>query len=184
MDPERGHMVKARRTHLARGDMLEKFSGMELSDVEFTQRAAWYLAHRVDLHDELEFLAIRRDHEGFPTEIVNGSEVVAFDATDSSITLANGDTQTADLIVAADGVHSQATRHVGHDNFAAPTGMSAFRFLIPSDTLREDPETASFLEDDEGRFKIFTGSGDRRLVWHACRKYDVSTQWLALPNYQ
>ena len=174
MDPERARMVKARRTHLAYGDTLEKFYGMELSDVEFTYRA-WYLAHRVDLHNELKFLATRTDDEGFPAKIVTGTEVVAFDTLSASITLANGDTEIADVIVAADGVHSQATRHIlGHDNLAAPTGMSAFRFLIPSDVLRDDPETASFLEDDAGRFKIFTGTGDRRLVWYPCRKYVVS----------
>ena len=178
-------MVKACRTHLAHGDTLEKFYGMELSEVESTYRAAWYTAHRVDLHEELKFLATRTDDEGFPAEIVTGTEIVAFDALNASITLANGDIRTADLIVAADGVHSQATRHVlGHENFAAPTGMSAFRFLIPSDVLRDDPKTASFLENDEGRLKIFTGTGDRRLVWYPCRKYDVSAQRLVLPSYQ
>lgn len=88
-----------------------------------------------------------------------------------SVTLKDGTTHTADVIVAADGVHSEATRVVlGVENPALPTNQTAFRFLIPSLALSRDPETVHFLDSDDGRFKVFTGDNGKRLVWYPCRK--------------
>ena len=59
----------------------------------------------------------------------------------------------------------------GRDNPAKPTGSSAFRFLIPTEEILADEQTAHFLrgEGKDGRFKIFVGDGGRRLVYYPCR---------------
>jgi len=75
-------------------------------------------------------------------------------------------------VIAADGVHTKAVKAIlGYPNPALPTVKYnfAFRFLIPAEEIRADPETAGFLEDDKGRMKIFNGDW-KRLVWYPCRK--------------
>ena len=92
------------------------------------------------------------------------------DQDTASITLADGTTSTADLIIAADGVHSIAVKQViGHDSPASPTGQSAFRFLIPTDEILADVQTRYFLDGKDSKFKVFVGKGGRRLVWYPCR---------------
>ena len=87
------------------------------------------------------------------------------------ITLADMTSRQGDLIVAADGVHSSAVSSViGVDSKALPTGFSAFRFLIPTQAILDDPQTRHFLEEGKGsQFKLFVGEGGRRLVWYPCR---------------
>lgn len=93
------------------------------------------------------------------------------DAEMGSITLADSTVHKADLIVAADGVHSLATEAVlGYQNAAHGTGQSMFRFLIPSSEIVADPETAHFLDAGDGCFKIFLGNAGNRIVWYSCRK--------------
>ena len=40
--------------------------------------AAFYFAHRVDLHSELKLLATREEGPGKPAEILTGKEVVGY----------------------------------------------------------------------------------------------------------
>jgi salicylate hydroxylase len=104
-------------------------------------------------------------------EVILKSEAVAYDADEGSVTLTDASVHYADLIVAADGVHSSAVHQVtGHATPAASTGSAAFRFLIPTETLQQDPETASLLED--GLMRVIVAEGVRRLVWYPCSKYE------------
>jgi salicylate hydroxylase len=92
-----------------------------------------------------------------------------------TVTLENSKVDSADLIVAAEGVHSRATKVIlGALQQPTPTDQSAFRFLIPTSEIAADPETADFVKDDEGRFKVFTGARGNRIVWYPCRKYDLA----------
>ncbi|KAL8723399.1 MAG: hypothetical protein Q9225_000315 [Loekoesia sp. 1 TL-2023] len=92
------------------------------------------------------------------------------DPDSATITLADTTTHQGDLIIAADGVHSSAvSRVIGHDTKALPTGFSAFRFLIPTEVILADAQTRRFLEEQDGKFRIFVGEGGRRLVWYPCR---------------
>jgi salicylate hydroxylase len=77
----------------------------------------------------------------------------------------------ADLIVAADGVHSKAVDHVlGEEEIqAGNTGWSCMRWLVPTEELLADPETSTLVQDSVQRF--FIGSaGAGGLVWYPCRK--------------
>ena len=77
------------------------------------------------------------------------------------------------MVIAGDGVHSGAVEAIlGEPNPALPTSNYnfAYRFLIPASEIAADPETAHFLENDDGRMKFIIGEGNR-LVWYPCRKY-------------
>lgn len=62
------------------------------------------LSHRIQLHDELKKKAAAIDGTGIPAVIKTSSTVVDVDCTTATITLANGDTFSGDLILGADGV--------------------------------------------------------------------------------
>lgn len=86
--------------------------------------------------------------------------------------MVNGNVVQGDLVIAADGVHSVAVEVIlGSKNPALPTTAYnfAYRLLIPSKELAADPETAHFLEGDDGRMKFLVGDG-KRIVWYPCRK--------------
>jgi 2-polyprenyl-6-methoxyphenol hydroxylase-like FAD-dependent oxidoreductase len=60
--------------------------------------------HRSDLHDELKRLAIG-EGEGPPAQLHLDSNIVACDPEAGTVTLGNGDTIHADLVIGADGIH-------------------------------------------------------------------------------
>ncbi|KAH2001944.1 hypothetical protein KXV80_000735 [Aspergillus fumigatus] len=166
-DPKRARFVTGLRTMVVPGTSLTSNVGVDCSHFVETYGAPWYLAHRVDLHTELRRLATTPDGPGFPVETILRSEVVGFDAENGSVTLTDGSVHKADLVVAADGVHTTAIHQViGHATPAVATGSAAFRFLIPTEDIQGDPETAHLLED--GLMRIYVAEGVRRLIWYSC----------------
>ncbi|GFF43192.1 6-hydroxynicotinate 3-monooxygenase [Aspergillus udagawae] len=166
-DAKRARLVTGLRTMVVPGTSLTSNVGVDCSHFVETYGAPWYLAHRVDLHSELRRLATTPDAPGIPVEIVLRSEVVGFDAENGSITLADGSVHRADLVVAADGVHTTAIHQViGHATPAVATGSAAFRFLIPTEDIQLDPETTQLLED--GLMRVYVAEGVRRLIWYSC----------------
>ncbi|PPJ57638.1 hypothetical protein CBER1_00246 [Cercospora berteroae] len=66
-----------------------------------------------------------------------------------------------------DGVHSKTRKSIpGGDLQPFDSGKSAFRFLIPTETLRSDPMTAPLVEK-EGYLTMWIGD-DRRMVMCPC----------------
>jgi 2-polyprenyl-6-methoxyphenol hydroxylase-like FAD-dependent oxidoreductase len=81
----------------------------------------------------------------FPSTILS-TDTRMQDADAGSITLADGLTLTADVIVAADGIRSNARPFViGMDARAAPTGESAYQWLVPIADLQA--MNSSLLQD-------------------------------------
>jgi salicylate hydroxylase len=156
---------------VAPGSSLKTLVDVDCSQFSSVYGASFFFAHRVDLHTELQRLAAGSG-PGSPVEISLRSEVVNYAADQSSVTLSDGSVHHADLIVAADGVHTTAIHQViGHAVPAVSTGSAAFRFLIPSDVLRKDSDIAPLLED--GALRVLVAEDRRRLVWYPCAEYDI-----------
>ncbi|KAL2811461.1 putative salicylate hydroxylase [Aspergillus granulosus] len=165
-DTKRARLVPARRSIVAPGSSLKPLVEVDCSQFPTTYGASFFFAHRVDLHSELQRLATAPG-TGSPVEILLRSEVVDYAADEGSVTLSDGSVHHADLIVAADGVHTTAIHQIiGCAVPAVSTGSAAFRFLIPSDALREDSQIAPFLED--GALRVLVADDLRRLVWYPC----------------
>lgn len=170
LDPVQGRMNVAEKGLIAQASTLNAIIKSDYSHVESTYSAPWYFAHRVDLHSSLKELALQDAGIGKPARLRLRTRVVNLDPSAGSVVLDDSTTHKADLIVAADGVHSAAVALVtGRETPALPTGQSAFRFLIPTEDLLADKQTAHFLEEKDGQFKVFAGEGGRRLVWYPCR---------------
>ncbi|KAL2859607.1 putative salicylate hydroxylase [Aspergillus pseudodeflectus] len=166
LDIKRARLVPARRSIVAPGSSLKTLVDVDCSQFPATYGASFFFAHRVDLHSELQRLATASGR-GSPVEILLRSEVVDYAADQGSVTLSDGSVHRADLIIAADGVHTTAIHQViGRAVHAVSTGSAAFRFLIPSDVLREDSEIAPLLED--GALRVLVAEDRRRLVWYPC----------------
>ena len=123
-----------------------------------------YYAHRVDLQQALIDIATRKERsEGLPAEIIFNAPVESYDADSGSIMLQDGTIHKADLVVAADAVHSQAPQFVlGHPAEVAHTGTTIIRFMLPTERLLSNPKTSGLLES-KGQFRFYVGPD--RLRW-------------------
>lgn len=111
--------------------------------VERDYGAPFYQFHRADLHKILQELVASR------VTVVLGSLVVECDPGPAapSITLESGRVLSADLIIGADGLKSYIQQVVlGKSNRADPTGDAAWRALVPSSLMMQDPELRGFIE--------------------------------------
>lgn len=136
-----------------------------------------YTAYRPDLHRALLNLARDPDGDGPPVKVCAGTDVSDLDCGNGSIVLANGDKVTADLVVAADGVHSKAAAHILAPHTCPPhksSEASAFRFTVPTQRLLDHPDTAHLLSAGNGHCSFNVApEGTRWLVRYACRDNEL-----------
>jgi 2-polyprenyl-6-methoxyphenol hydroxylase-like FAD-dependent oxidoreductase len=78
MDPERAKFVTYKCSFRVKGTTLDGFQAGHDEEIEKKFGAPWFLAHRVDLHDELKGLATDSHAPGPPAEVHLQSEVVKY----------------------------------------------------------------------------------------------------------
>ncbi len=118
--------------------------------------------HRQDLHDCLKRATTSTARSGPPAIIRVASRVVAVDCDSASVTLDSGEVVQGDVVIAADGIRSAIREAVTGKVDPVPTGLSAYRFMVPSDTLEK--EAPEFCE------KIDPGAPFTSMVFaHSCR---------------
>jgi len=108
--------------------------------------APFYQIHRADLQKLLYDLVAPH------ATILLDSAVVGCnpDPASPSVTLKSGKVMKADLIVGVDGVKSYIQRVVsGKSNPAEPMGDAAYRTVIPTSLMMEDPELREFIEQPQ-----------------------------------
>ena len=151
-------------------DTLSQTRQADFSSFENNFGAPYLLSHRVDLHEALRQMATSSKGLGKPAQIINGAHIISYDAEAGSVTLANGSVLSADLIIAADGVHSIASKFIGDHRPAIPSDTTVVRFLIPTSTLMADPATADLVPGD-GLCSVYTAKS--RTYWllrYPCRE--------------
>ncbi|KAM0747702.1 FAD/NAD(P)-binding domain-containing protein [Meredithblackwellia eburnea MCA 4105] len=119
--------------------------------------------HRVDLHDMLKNLATREDSaRGPPATIKLGVKVTGVDCEAGVVHLENGDQINGHLIIGADGIRSKTRESVTGQALAGiPTGLSAYRMVIPKENLTDIPEVAEIMAGEKPWTTVLLG--------HACR---------------
>ena len=106
----------------------------------------YYHIHRADFHRLLLDLALP-----FAKLRLN-STVVDVDPTSPtpSVSLSSGEILKADLIIGADGVKSMCREIVlGAPVKATPTGDAAYRAIIPTSKMMDDPQLRELVETPE-----------------------------------
>ncbi|KAK3172080.1 hypothetical protein OEA41_004165 [Lepraria neglecta] len=118
------------------GTPLKQLSSLDFQHAEEKYGAPFMAVHRVDLHKELLRLALQDGEEkgkGLePVTLKLGAPVVNLSTEEGIVELEDGSKHEADLIVAADGLHS-VVRSIALKQQAKPSssGLSAFRFWSP-----------------------------------------------------
>ena len=159
---------------MVRGDTQEPIANVDFASAKERFGAAIWAIHRVDLHNELLRLAMSETELGYPIRLHLSSEVVEA-STNASIVLEDGSKYSADLIVAADGLHSVLKGVVVQDAIPpTATGLSAFRFLIDTQKLRESDSISAILDKKGPEATLLADTIDttneRHIIWYPCRE--------------
>ncbi|KAJ5342927.1 hypothetical protein N7541_012051 [Penicillium brevicompactum] len=158
----------------AHGDLEYK---REFDSVRHSWQAEWYLVHRVDLHNNLKNRAIETATLHTQCHI----HEVELEGPRPSVRLSDGRSFDGDLLIGADGLHSQVRSRVAPDAPGAyPVGTSCFRWLLPTDQLRQHDDTMKFVQQP-GVF-IDWSSEDRRLVAYPCSDNQVFNLCAFVPS--
>ncbi|XXH02586.1 hypothetical protein Hte_008964 [Hypoxylon texense] len=105
---------------------------------------AGYIGHRGDYHEA--FIDAVRD-AGIAIRM--GREVVAYDEARPGVVFADGEEETADIVVGADGIKSRARELVlGFEDAPKSSGYSCYRAYFPGKHLREIPLCREFVDHD------------------------------------
>jgi salicylate hydroxylase len=112
---------------------------------DFEERfgAPYYVVHRANLQLAMYELAVSM---GVHVRVNAG--VRSYKAESPSVVLENGETHHADLIVAADGIKSEARKVVlgGQDQPPQQCGFAAYRAMVDAGLMRADPEISWLLD--------------------------------------
>ena len=162
--------------NVVKGDNLNSVAHVDLSSAEQMFGARVWAIHRVDLHNELRRLATNDIEPGCPVKIHLASEVIGA-STDGSIVLKNRSKQFADLVIGADGLHSVLRGVVLEQKSLPPTstGLSAFRFLISTQKLRDSASLSATMEKKGPGATLLADTKEvakeRHIMWYPCRKF-------------
>ncbi|KAJ5377997.1 uncharacterized protein N7496_005406 [Penicillium cataractarum] len=153
--PERSGMVALRGMSLIDGTSMKTLVPTYYKDCELMWVLQMYAVHRVDLHSQLRQLATQVEGPGRSCEVRVRAKVVDPDAQTQKVTTEDGEVLQTDLVVAANGVHSTAVKHVLDDDKivqAGDTGWACMRRLVPRDEILADPEMAHMIVDFAARY--------------------------------
>lgn len=129
----------------------------------------WWYFSRKDLHSELKRSALAEDGKGTAPTLKVGAHVERVDAEHGTVQLASGETFHGDVIIGADGIRSASGNSVFGKLPSGSEGLSAYRCMIPSTKLMDDPDTAVLV--DCAKVLIFIGP-ERRIVAYPCSSWD------------
>lgn len=183
VDAHSALLRNSKEYHFTAGDHSTKFGeGGHGRDIPWAARSKalgyqhlFYMAHRVDLHEAIKTKCLSPDGVGVPVKVELSARVVAWDAAGMvQVQQEGGKTKTmqADLIVAADGIHSMAHEAVlGRKVPAEPSGITTIRFMLKTEDLLNDPLTARIMDDGPGCFTFYVDA-DRKayLLRYPCHK--------------
>ncbi|KAH7155949.1 salicylate hydroxylase [Dactylonectria macrodidyma] len=106
-----------------------------------------FIGHRGDIH---QLMADYCKKLGVPVKMA--TTVTEYDDNKPSVTLANGQEVTSDVIICADGVKSKGRHAVlGYEDKPIHSGYAIYRGYVDAKAVSEDPLTAKFVKQDKIR---------------------------------
>jgi salicylate hydroxylase len=157
-----------------------RMDGTFVSQIVTTDSSGWnglYGMHRADL---LRVLA-----ESLPSSAIRwGHRCIAFEqnAAFAKVKFATGQTETADVVIAADGIQSSLQKYVVEPLPPEYSGSRAYRGLIPSDKVPEWPKETHLVWMGDGKhFMVYPIRNGRLLnyVGFVPTKTETVESWSA-----
>lgn len=156
-----------------------RVAGISATDIESRYGDPFIALHRAELHrillESLASAALHTNHRATEIALGGDSATVTFDSPQGPVAA------TADLVVAADGVHSGLRKALFPD-YPGPTyaGYTVWRGIVPVRTV-EGLEAKAILSETWGRGARFGIAliSDERIYWFACE----SMREGATPNH-
>ncbi|TFK97931.1 FAD/NAD(P)-binding domain-containing protein [Pterulicium gracile] len=132
----------------------------------------WMMVHRVDLHNEIRYLATGAEGKGTPAKLHLSTAVESCDPEKGILTLANGRVRQFDLIVGADGIYSKTRTSVLGKVVEAPIASkptAAFRWVMPVSALEGKPELDWLLKEGAQGGRVTVSKEGHFLLCYPCR---------------
>ena len=168
-----GYDAEAHGGNLCKGMMRCGVDGSIIFNIDLAKitkewKEKWLLCHRVDLHSGLKETAFDPKGKGPVPELHLGCDIAKIDSAEGFVELDDGRKFTGDLIIGADGNRSISRLEIQPDAHLIPYGKTCYRWLMPMDTVRNDPETKVLFEQECWYGECY--AKDRRIVFYPCRK--------------
>lgn len=132
--------------------------------------APWWYFSRQEIHQELKRAALSSDGLGKVPKLELGAKVCRVDLDSMTVHLEDGRTFNGDLIIAADGIRTAAGASVFGPLPTVNTGFSAYRCMVPSQRLRDDPDTGPLLDCAKVLMIVHP---ERRIVIYPCSSWET-----------
>lgn len=149
-----GEAVKKFGSLIGSKSQYYRFDGSPIANVQVTDSAGWnalYGMHRADMISLLS--------DGLPEGVVHiGHRCVGFEQTQDRATVSfeNGKKIDADIVIAADGIHSVLQNHVVPPAEAVFSGSVVYRGVIPREKMLEWPmDTWQMWLGEKKHFLVF-----------------------------
>ncbi|KAJ5550541.1 Monooxygenase FAD-binding [Penicillium sp. DV-2018c] len=133
--------------------------------------------HRADLHNAIISKALSLPN----VTLRENSPVTDVHFSPASVTLLTGETLHADVVIGADGIKSTVRSVLLEDSTinAVPTGDAAYRIMLPRETMLQDPELKSLV--DEPQATRWLGP-QRHIIAYPVRKHELYNVVLLHPD--
>lgn len=129
----------------------------------------WWYFSRKDVHGELKRAALSTNGIGTTPILELDTQVERVDLESRKVYVKDGRTFQGDVIIGADGIRSASGNSVFGKLQTETQGLSAYRCMVPSDRLRNDPNMRVFI--DSAKVVMIIGP-DRRIVAYPCSSWD------------
>jgi len=165
-----GAIPKTLSVHRYSGDVLAQTKHFD-ADVMKKYGAPFIDMHRVDLQKALHRKAVKLGVKFVMNQRV---DTMDFSQPRAKATTKSGECFTVDLVVAADGLWSAASREISPDiPPPQPTGDLAYRIVLTLDQVQQDPELKSWISHPEVHFWIGPGSHVVAYSLRACTMLNI-----------
>lgn len=153
-------------------------SEYDLGDYKEKFGADYNNFHRIDIHNVLKETALGAEGKGPSCVLKTWHRAVQIDEDAGTITFENGETFSADVIIAADGIRSVSRGLLGITPSVTPSTSCCYRCIIPASRLRE-LGLGKFVSSDAIEF--WGGYGINKIVMSPCSNNEVVSSYCFYP---
>ncbi|KAE9377618.1 FAD/NAD(P)-binding domain-containing protein [Stipitochalara longipes BDJ] len=168
-DPVKARYVEAEKFQELHWKDLSVLLAWQMEMVTKKYNEPWWYFSRQDVHGELKRAALSPDGLGTAPHLELGADVKRVEIPGNIVHLKDGRTFIGDVIIGADGIHTTTGNSVFGQMKSVSSGFSAYRCMIPTASMRRDPDTAMLV--DSAKVLMLIGP-DRRIVAYPCSSWE------------